>query len=263
MSSQAAVSSHDKRTKGPTLTDIYYRWFDVRACDNAELIRQSQRLRYQVYCVETGFENPADNPEGLEIDAADAHSLHSLLIHKPSGMVAGTVRLILPDSDSPDRGLPSIAVSPALRGLGKPTLPPSRTAEISRFSISKAFRRRVDDGLYPKSVLETHPDSLGRRALPSITLGLMRAIVAMTRAAEMSHVTAVIEPALERLLLRLGIRFERTGETVAYHGTRYPVYRDMTELLAEIYEHNFEVWQAITGDGRLWPIEGVQERLRA
>lgn len=259
MSSQALASSHAHRAGKPNLTEIYYRWFEVQACDSEALIRQSQRLRYQVYCVETGFEDPDGNPGGLETDAADAHSLHSLLIHKPSGIVAGTVRLILPQPELPDRGLQSLAVSPALSRMCGKSLPGWTTAEISRFSISKAFRRRLDDGLYAEFLSDSDPNAIGRRALPSITLGLMRAIVAMTRAAEMSHVTAVIEPALERLLLRLGIRFERTGETVSYHGRRYPVFRDMTELLAEIHERRFDVWQAITDDGRIWPLGGVEE----
>jgi len=264
MVSQAIGSQQPSAEQGATLSELYYRWFDVVACDRPELIRQSQRLRYQVYCVETGFEDPADNPGGLEIDDADAHSLHSLLIHKPSGMVAGTVRLILPNSNLPERGLPAIGVSPRLNAMGEPMLPPSRTAEISRFSISKAFRQRATDGLYSEFLSSNDdPAAMGRRALPSITLGLMRAIVAMTRVSEMSHVVAVIEPALERLLLRLGIRFERTGETVTYHGRRYPVFRDMSDLLAEIHDRRFDVWQAITNDGRLWPLEEGYEHREA
>jgi len=263
MSPQALVPANVRQAAGPTLTDIYYRWFDVVACDSPELIRESQRLRYQVYCLETGFEDPAENPGGLETDDADAHALHSLLIYKPAGIVAGTVRLILPQGGATHRGLPSLAVSPGLRRLSNSQIPAFGTAEISRFSVSKTFRRRVEDGLYSETLSATDPESIGRRALPSITLGLMRAIVAMTRTAEMSHVTAVIEPALERLLLRLGIRFERTGEKVAYHGIRYPVFRNMTELLAEIHDRRYDVWQAITDDGRLWPLEGFKERLRA
>jgi len=246
--------------RGQTLTEIYYQWFDVVACTTPERIRESMRLRYQVYCVETGFENPAENPDGLERDSADDHALHSLLIHRPSGTVAGTVRLILPQAHLPDRALPALAVSPAMQTKVGTSLPAGRTAEISRFSVSKAFRRRVEDGLYSAFLSETDPAILGRRALPSITLGLMRAIVTMTREAGMSHVVAVIEPALVRLLLRLGIRFDQTGETVIYHGMRHPVYRDMTELLAEIHARRFEVWQAITDDGRIWPLEGVEER---
>ena len=39
---------------------------------------------------------PDRYPEGLGIDLYDERSVHSLLIHKPSGKIAGTVRIILP-----------------------------------------------------------------------------------------------------------------------------------------------------------------------
>ncbi len=235
-------------------TEFYHRCFEVIRCDSPELIREAQRLRYQVYCVETGFEDPADNPGGLETDAADDHSVHSLLLHKPSGLVAGTVRLILPVDRRPHGGLPAFTISERLLRYPPHVLPARLTAEISRFSISKEFRKRCDDGLYPADPGLAKPDAIGRRALPSITLGLMRAIVQMTRDSGMSHVVAVVEPALVRLLLRLGIRFEQTGERVDYHGTRYPVYRDMSELLAEIHARRPDVWRVITDDGAIWPL---------
>jgi len=244
-----------------SLTEMYYRWFEVVRCDTPERIAEAHRLRYQVYCLETGFEDPADNPGGLETDAADSHALHSLLVHKPTGLVAGTVRLVLPTAMPETRGLPSLAVSPRLRSADPACLPPAGTAEISRFSISRTFRQRAGDGLYPALMTEGEMQSFGRRALPSITLGLMRAIVAMSREAGMSHLVAVIEPALERLLARLGIHFQRTGERVDFHGARLPVYRDLTELLADIHDERYEVWEAITDCGQLWPLEGFRREL--
>src|SRR6187455_620269 len=40
------------------------------------------RIRFQVYCIDNAFEDPDDNPDGLETDACDGHSVHSLLIHR-------------------------------------------------------------------------------------------------------------------------------------------------------------------------------------
>ncbi len=257
-------SSHQKAVTEFNLTEIYNRCFEVIRCDTPELIRLSQKLRYQVYCIETNFEDPDRNPGGLETDTADTHALHSILIHRPSSIIAGTVRLIVPDANSPSEGLPSKQISKILGSFPASELPPHKTAEISRFSVSKEFRKRIEDSLYPANAPDTDdPNALGRRALPSITLGLMRAIVEMTRDANMTHVTAVVEPALVRLLQRLGIRFCRTGERVSYHGVRYPVYRDMTELLAEIYNQRPEIWHVITDSGRIWPLEGHRQKLMA
>jgi len=254
------ASARTLAARGHSLSDIYYRHFDVVRCDTPDLVREAQKLRYQVYCVETGFEDPEENPGGLETDAADEHSLHSLLIHKPTGAVAGAVRLILPDLEREYRGLPAIELSPALQEASYGSLPIMQTAEISRFSISKQFRRRVGDGLYPEASSPDLSSVNDPRVIPSITFGLMRAVVSMTREAGMSHVVAVVEPTLIRLLARFGIRFERTGERVDYHGVRLPLYRDMTDLLREIHDRHFEVWQTITGDGSIWPLDGLKER---
>lgn len=258
---QLANASQQKTVTEFNLTELYYKWFDVVRCDTPDLIKRSQKLRYQVYCIETGFESSRNNPNGLEKDPSDEHAFHSLLLHRPSSIVAGTVRLIIPNRERNCSGLPSLEVSEALRTMPASILPPETTAEISRFSVSKDFRKRLGDGLYPSNIKKNSPEFLGRRALPSITLGLMRAIVEMTRDAGMTHVTAVVEPALIRLLQRLGIRFERTGERVTYHGTRYPVYRNMSDLLEEIYEHRPEIWHAITDSGRIWPRANLEKRV--
>src|SRR6266853_4586961 len=54
-----------------------------------DLIKECLRLRYQVYCVEKGFE-PGRN--GLETDPFDDKARHVLLIHRASGEPIGTVR---------------------------------------------------------------------------------------------------------------------------------------------------------------------------
>ncbi|MGH7225707.1 MAG: GNAT family N-acyltransferase, partial [Gemmataceae bacterium] len=62
----------------------YGRHFDIVPADTPDLLGRAYRLRYQVYCVEHAFLDPADNPGGREIDEFDAHSVHSLLIHRGS-----------------------------------------------------------------------------------------------------------------------------------------------------------------------------------
>jgi len=127
-------------------------------------------------------------------------------------------------------------------------LPRQRTAEISRFAISKAFRQRFDDGLYANEIDIEEFELTSRRAVPSITLGLMRAIFQMATAEGITHLTAVIDPALDRLLKKLGIYFNRTDERVMYHGVRLPVYRHMGSLLSEICDRRPDVGHAIAAE---------------
>lgn len=238
------------------LSELYSEWFEVVYCDTPDLIAEAHRLRHQVYCVETGFEDPADNPGGLEIDQYDERSVHSLLLHKPTQTFAGTVRLILPDPTLPDGGLPARALSKQLGALGEDGLPVGHTAEISRFAVSKEFRRRHYDELYPhgKPGSDAIDRELERRVLPNITLGLMRAVVAMGAPLGMTHVCALVEPALLVLLRRLGISFLTVPEMVAFHGSRRPVYRDFDSWSASIYQKNPDHWAVITDHGRHWPL---------
>src|SRR5690606_27668837 len=96
------MKGHGAAADPPPLADIYERWFESALADTPEQRSQAFRLRYQVYCVENPFEDPAEHPDGEERDAYDAHSAHALLVHRPSGAVAGTVRLVLARPDRPD-----------------------------------------------------------------------------------------------------------------------------------------------------------------
>lgn len=236
-----------------SLFDIYNFYFEVVSADTPELLEQAHRLRYQVYCVENEFEDATENADGLETDDFDVRSKHSLLIHRASGTVAGTVRLILPDNGG-SIALPAVDTSDALRERAQGYLPPDGTAEISRFSISKDFRRRMEDGHWP-AIYGDSADSttINRRILPHITLGLMRAIVTMSVENGVTHWCASVETPLLRLLKRLGINFQSVGPLVNYHGWRQPVYNSVSDVLNGIHATRPEVWDVITSKGELFP----------
>jgi N-acyl amino acid synthase of PEP-CTERM/exosortase system len=232
------------------LAEVYERYFDVIPADSQELLDEALRLRYQVYCVEHAFENPLEHPDGREIDRYDRHSVHSLLIHKPTKAVVGTVRLILPSNEP--LPITQVCQDVALaRGLAFPT---TTAAEISRFAISKSFRRRVEDqhGIDAALVDQaTIDDPLNRRVIPHMALGLMKAVVQMSVAHGMTHLCAVMDPALLRLLARLGIRFDPLGPLVNYHGRRQPCHRRIATILAGLRADRPDAWDVITDRGTL------------
>ena len=80
-----------------SLKSVFEEYFQIVLADTPALRDTVFRLRYQIYCMETGFERPEDFPDGLEKDAFDGRAVHSLLQHKASGDYAGTVRLVLAD----------------------------------------------------------------------------------------------------------------------------------------------------------------------
>ena len=55
----------------PGLPGSYESYFDIVRADTPALLDEAYRLRYQVYCVENPFENPAEHSDGRERDADD------------------------------------------------------------------------------------------------------------------------------------------------------------------------------------------------
>jgi N-acyl-L-homoserine lactone synthetase len=192
--------------------------FEVVVADTPSLIRQSFELRHQVYCVERRF---LPGIAGLEFDEFDRHSKHVVLLSRQTGAVVGTVRLVLPNPERPERSFPMQLVTPpeTLRGLPLGTM-----AEISRFAISKERRSSL--------------------AAPLLRLALMRGVVQASEG--LTHWCAVMERSLLRLLATSAIHFHNVGPVVNYHGLRQPCFNDITELLDRVAEEQPEFWAYLT-----------------
>lgn len=238
-----------------TLAEFYWSWFDAHVANTDDLRDTAFRLRYRVYCIENPFEDPSANPDGREMDEYDHHSAHGLLIYRPTGAPAGTVRLVLPILQDLDRSfaLQHVCSHPLLRDRAR--FPIQRMAEVSRFCISKEFRRRWGDGScvggeVSDSVEMSADDE--RRILPHLALGLIETLIRMSVEKGMTHWCAVMEPTLLRLLTRLGIHFDPIGPLIEYHGRRQPCYIPLEVLLPRVRRERPDVWDVITRGGRHW-----------
>lgn len=240
----------------------FFTYFEILAGNDEEVIRQAQELRYQVYCLENQFENPSDSLNQRESDDFDRRSVHSIVRHNHTQLVAATVRLILPQLENIDALFPIEShcadsfknANDDLRLLPRHTL-----AEISRFGISKDFKRRLGEagtvaGVGPDVVSYCKAAEQGKRLIPHLALGLFAAIVKMSAENNITHWYAVMEPSLLRLLQRFGIFFKPIGGLIDYHGNRQPCYGKVDEILEGIWEERFDVWQLITDDGKMWPV---------
>ncbi len=248
--------NYDKPPNGDIqLVKDYNMLFDVIAADTPTLLEECFKLRYQVYCLETGFEDKSQFADHLERDVYDDRSISSLLVHKKTGIMAGTVRLILPPNKILTDPLPAFNVSNNLSGLSEQILPRGKTAEISRFSISKQFRKRIYDTHIPGIEESLASINNHQRVIPHITLGLMKAILRMSVEHKVSHWSVVIEPTLQRLLRKLGIYFIPVGGLVEYHGKRRTLYNEIGVVLDKIHETHQDIWAVITEYGQLWPYQ--------
>lgn len=218
-----------------------------------ELIREAHRLRYQVYCIEHAFEDPARNPEGLERDEYDYHSLHGILRHRASGTVIGTMRWVLHKAESGARSFPIYEACQDPRVRSDDFLPLEKTAELSRFAISKEFRRRAGDGTLGQPQVTSAIEKSDRQDVPNIALNLIAVALQIAFERGVEYALAAMEPPLMRLLSRFGIRFEPLGQLVEYHGWRQPCYAHLPTMMARVERERPQLWDIMTEHGQIWP----------
>src|SRR3954468_11736580 len=251
----AATPSTSKTAEQQPASDFtgleyYNSIFASSVADRSDQRLDCFRIRFQVYCIDNAFEDPEDNPDGLETDTYDSHSVHSLLTQRSTGNAIGTVRLVLPCRGSEKRLLPMRQLAGEIASDAQAPFPIERTAEISRFSIVKSFRQHTPD----QGVEATLTPEEWRKLLFHLPLGLIRSCVEMSAREGITHWAAVMEPALLRLLTRLGIHFNPLGPLVNHHGRRQPCWADLDALLRRVSAERPDVWDVITDGGRLWPL---------
>ena len=224
------------------LAAAYNEHFDVVRATTSAALDEAYRLRYQVYCVENPFENAAEHVDGREIDVDDDRSVHALLIHRRTGMTAGTVRVILP-SEGP--GLRPLPIQHVTRSAHLNRMPLEQMGEISRFAVSKEFRCRLGEERYADIGFtgERSTYAKERRLVPYITFGLIRGVLEICLEFEVKYICAVMEPALIRLLGRIGLVFEPIGDPVQYHGLRQPCGARLADLVGRSRNERAALWQ--------------------
>lgn len=238
-------------------------YFEILAASTQEQVKQTQRLRFEVFSLERQIFSQDQYPDGIEFDTYDKRCVHSLLMHRATSRVAATVRLVLSDGNHPSEEFP---LEKRLQGplyyedLDLRTVPRSSVAEISRFAISKQFRHRAGDDTFSYedndrrvSVNQLAEDrrSEGRRSFPHISLGLLKAIVQMSTANGVQYWYAAMEPSFIRLLSRFGVKFHPLGPVIEYLGKRQPCVASVEDLLGNMAMERPDVWEFITDNGGL------------
>jgi N-acyl amino acid synthase of PEP-CTERM/exosortase system len=229
----------------------YDRYFAVTRADTAELLDLAYRLRYQVYCVENRFEDPAQHLDGRELDDDDDRSVHTLLVDRTNGATVGTARIILPLREGALQQLPIQKILGSHDRALLQSLPLHRTAEISRFAVSKEYRRRrgeeryADGGFCQPSNLQPSNE---RRLMPYITFGLIRGVLGICLDYGITYLAAVAEPALIRILVRLGLDFKPVGSPVEHHGIRQPCVARLLDLIQRSRDGQSLLWLYAGGE---------------
>jgi N-acyl-L-homoserine lactone synthetase len=153
--------------------------FVIKRVETAEELELSQRLRYEVYCVEKQWLDPADFPEGRERDSYDEHASHFLALGI-AGETVGTMRLIT-DGEHP---LPveeyfGIEID---RSLGN--------AELSRLVVGAPYRSSQHE----------------------IMLGICKAVYDEACTSNVDQLYSIMDRVLLRTLQMVGFPFTALGE---------------------------------------------------
>src|SRR5688572_31991339 len=110
-------------------------YFTSQIIDDApQLLEESYRLRYQVYCQERGFLPAGDYPDEIEVDLFDRHSVHVGVLNL-QGEVIATARLIARS----DAGLPLLHHCTLFAGAALLDDTTRRVVEVSRLAVSRKY----------------------------------------------------------------------------------------------------------------------------
>ena len=120
--------------------------------DLPQLLEQSYRLRYEVYCLERKFLPAEDYPTGLEIDEFDGHALHVGAMNA-AGELAGTSRAVTVTA----KGLPLFDHCAPFPHETEFHRANPRLVEVGRLIVSRSYRRRRTD------VTQTDSSNISRR----------------------------------------------------------------------------------------------------
>ncbi len=238
--------------------NTYWNSFTIIRADTDEQKDKAYALRYDVFCRENGFIDPARYPDERERDEFDERAVHHLLIHKETGKVAGTVRVLLPDERRPLTSfeLQKLCDHPLLqienRALG--------LAEISRLCMARDYRRRPRDGHVLPSYYEQEwgdadkPSTamrFFRRRIPYAPLGLMMAAYETVLGAGLLDVVSSVEPGQFRTMKRIGLSYRVLGPRLNHQGSQQPFIYNLKTTLDTVAAENPECWELLSDRGRL------------
>jgi N-acyl amino acid synthase of PEP-CTERM/exosortase system len=205
--------------------------------DRPDLLEQSYRLRYQVYCRERSFLRADDYPDGLELDEFDRHAHHVGAIDE-RGEVVGTARIVAVSS----AGLPLFRHCELFPQEMKVQAAGAGLVEVGRLAVSRNYRLRRTDlwSLARSTARSDRAPANDRRSGPDgIFRTILRGVYQESKRMGALHWLAATEPPLQRMLIKRGFPFRLVGPAADYFGPVAPYRMDIDELDERILSGRF------------------------
>lgn len=215
---------------GPCWGHMFESSYDVVLADSPAGRQIHYAIRYQVYCLEKGWEDPSVRPDRMERDGYDETSAHFLVRCRATGQWIATMRLIVAPFDQ----LPINRVA-RIDTKKLPGLTDGLTAEISRLCVIGEYMRhpRVNN---PEAKFFFGPKAHSAKQIspvsppsgqPWLTLGLIRAAREYSRQNGIRYWFFLISDPLARIVQRLGLGLQLIGPECDHRGKRRPYLRDL------------------------------------
>ena len=195
--------------------DMFDKRFEVVLADNDYSRRLHYQVRYQVYCLEEGFENAASFCTSEERDDCDDQSAHFLVRSKQTNEWVAAMRMVIPKTGPlPIEGLCDI--HPVVR----PSLTGEPAAEISRICVVNDYRR-----------ISSQQQSRVHKSL--IMKGLLSAAAQFSQENGILYWYFLTSPGLARMFSYLNIQLIKVGAACEHRGTRYPFLADLKQVIEQ------------------------------
>lgn len=193
----------------------------MTACTNYEVVLAETpeaktihyNIRYQVYCLEKGYEPPEKFTNAMEMDDYDEGAAHFIVRCRRSDQWMGAFRVIV-DTPAylPINRMTKLESCESLQDC-------ERLAEFSRLAILRPFQN-----LQGKDRLDTAVDE------PEILQQMVLAGFQYARVQGLSNIVYLCKRSLARVLNRFGIPTAGIGPAILHRGVRYPYMSDLAFL---------------------------------
>lgn len=183
----------------------------------------NKQIRYRVFCLERGFEDPTAFPNGEESDLWDRHSAHFIVREKQSGRWVASTRFIFPETKLPVEQMDALNDG-LLTGFQR-----DQIGEVSRFCIINKNAKTTSQFSHVSQPQLDWIGSIESADQFEVTQGMLRAISCYALDNGINYSYMFITKPMARLLKRLGVSLYQTGPDRQYRGTRASYLVDFNE----------------------------------
>jgi N-acyl amino acid synthase of PEP-CTERM/exosortase system len=212
---------------------MFDKYFEVFVADTPEGKEINYQIRYQVYCLETGYENPSKFPDKWETDEFDQRSIHFIAKAHATEEWIAAMRLVVGSlSELPISTFGTIDIEQLLKLMRAKSIDDFvLSAEVSRMSVISQYRRRSLERNVPFQVpwnTDEEPTVGGenlaaeRRKAPWLMLALLYAARDYSEQHGIRHWFFLAANSLARIFKGLGMQLEQTGSGCEHRGLRFP-----------------------------------------